>query len=928
MKKKSLLFLSLGCLCALAACGGTSSSTTSAAPSVSVSSGTSQTSQESSSVSSVDTGNSTFSDNITDEEKVVLIEIAEGDFTKADFTEYDYPSTSVADGTVQIVNRYDVKQDGTLKVVIYKVQVDKGWGTYLTAYVGVDVETFLVTGVEFTGTMWSQVPADQWTPPEGGLGDFNDKFVGTDGNITDGVTGLTQSTTIYKELVKTAVQHAKVEFGLSEEDKAALSALAGTGTYKKVLTFTAGEVLTDRYDVTENGKVTKVIYRGTVALAIPQEHDFVAYVAVDTASHLITGYKTIGDVVSSAWSSHASSFEGWEDKFVGTDGTTVKDNITGATKTSEAFKTVAKAACEQAAKDFPVASTGDNTFSSDITAEEQTILAEVASGDFVKNTSFTENGVIKARYDVKQDGTLKTIVYKGSTNVGSFVSEINVYVAVDATTLKISDYAFDGKISSHNKDGDFADDALGLIGTDGTSTESVAHATVSSNAIKTIAQAAVKQANIDLGNLQEEVHIAATDESGKAVTSIAAKAFLNNTVVKKVYIPATITKINNDAFKGCTNLEEIVYEGGSTSDKLITLGNNVFEGCTSLTTVDINLNSLGKYAFKDCTGLTSIYVNAKSLGTETFSGCTNLSFVSFGKDAGASSRGTDIFKGCTSLANVVIDSANTHMEVVTYNGYKVLFGYSSKNAEEGTYSSGYALYAFGVTTTDPVTLTLDNHYTSLTKIADDSAFENLKISKYAVAEGSSIKYYADEQGAIYKDNTMASLQYLPNAYDGDFVIPASVTYVNTTGSDLYMSPELGDISVAEGNKDFIVENGILYAIAEYDDSQAGETIIKTDYSTAYYFNKSLTGIVTLNDSTYKICEYALANSNLDGIAYSGNIDVGTSFFKTSWKEGVVAGVKEGFKIYFADEESITAAKSLSRLSAVASYISDTPYVAE
>ena len=224
-----------------------------------------------------------------------------------------------------------------------------------------------------------------------------------------------------------------------------MSALAGTGTYKKVLTFTAGEVLTDRYDVTENGKVTKVIYRGTVTL--PEKHPFVAYVAVDTGSHLITGYKTIGSVVSPSFENHESSFEGWEDKFVGTDGTTVTDNITGVTKTSEAFKTVAKAACEQAAKDFPVASTGDNTFSSDITAEEQTILAEVASGDFVKNTSFTENGVIKARYDVKQDGTLKTIVYKGSTNVGSFVSEINVYVAVDATTLKISDYAFDGKIS-------------------------------------------------------------------------------------------------------------------------------------------------------------------------------------------------------------------------------------------------------------------------------------------------------------------------------------------------------------------------------------------------------------------------------------------------------------------------------------------------
>ena len=104
------------------------------------------------------------------------------------------------------------------------------------------------------------------------------------------------------------------------------------------------------YDVTEGDAVTKVIYKGEVLLK--QGYYFTAYVAVDVNTKLITGYEVIGDVVSSAWTSHAPSFDGWEDKFDGTDGTTVTDTVAGATLTSNAFKDIAKDAVAQAIIDF------------------------------------------------------------------------------------------------------------------------------------------------------------------------------------------------------------------------------------------------------------------------------------------------------------------------------------------------------------------------------------------------------------------------------------------------------------------------------------------------------------------------------------------------------------------------------------------------
>ena len=84
------------------------------------------------------------------------------------------------------------------------------------------------------------------------------------------------------------------------------------------------------------------------------------------------------------------------------------------------------------------------------------------------------------------------------------------------------------------------------------------------------------------------------------VETIAASAFANNTKITMVSIPSTMLTIGTSAFKGCTNLKTITFNG--TSPKLKQIGASAFEGCTSLVNADIytTTTSIDATAFSGC----------------------------------------------------------------------------------------------------------------------------------------------------------------------------------------------------------------------------------------------------------------------------------------------------------------------------------------
>lgn len=87
------------------------------------------------------------------------------------------------------------------------------------------------------------------------------------------------------------------------------------------------------------------------------------------------------------------------------------------------------------------------------------------------------------------------------------------------------------------------------------------------------------------------------------VTVVGAGLFASCEDITSVTIPATVTGIEREAFRGCTRLESIALPDG-----LLSIADGAFERCTSLTNVTIpaSVTNIGYFAFRDCLRLTDV----------------------------------------------------------------------------------------------------------------------------------------------------------------------------------------------------------------------------------------------------------------------------------------------------------------------------------
>ena len=100
--------------------------------------------------------------------------------------------------------------------------------------------------------------------------------------------------------------------------------------------------------------------------------------------------------------------------------------------------------------------------------------------------------------------------------------------------------------------------------------------------------------------------------------------------VGAVTVPASVTKINDKAFYGCSGISAISFVGGN---KDMTIGNSVFEGCTGITSVALPSNavSIGDRAFVGCTRLTDIKLSKhiKTFDSSMIENCPSLKSIEF-----------------------------------------------------------------------------------------------------------------------------------------------------------------------------------------------------------------------------------------------------------------------------------------------------------
>lgn len=156
------------------------------------------------------------------------------------------------------------------------------------------------------------------------------------------------------------------------------------------------------------------------------------------------------------------------------------------------------------------------------------------------------------------------------------------------------------------------------------------------------------------------------------VQSIGSRAFEDNTGLKGVILPPSVTEIGSYAFSGCTSLSELTLAEG-----LLSIGAYAFEDCTSLISVSLpsSLTSLAGRAFYNCTGLSQVEYPtswSKTLPygnysyTSPFQGCTALTSVTIPE--GVTQIPDYAFQNCSSLVTVSLPDSLTTIGEYTFDG--------------------------------------------------------------------------------------------------------------------------------------------------------------------------------------------------------------------------------------------------------------------
>ncbi len=147
-------------------------------------------------------------------------------------------------------------------------------------------------------------------------------------------------------------------------------------------------------------------------------------------------------------------------------------------------------------------------------------------------------------------------------------------------------------------------------------------------------------------------------------TSSVSPWYSNRANISAVVIGRNVTRIGNDSFLGCENMN-----GLTISDSVASIGNYAFASCEALgnLTIPSSVLSIGSAAFYQCNALQSITIPATvtTWGYNVFTHCDNLEEVII--EDGATFVPDCIFDRCSSLTDVTIPDSVTEIKSYAFN---------------------------------------------------------------------------------------------------------------------------------------------------------------------------------------------------------------------------------------------------------------------
>ncbi len=295
-----------------------------------------------------------------------------------------------------------------------------------------------------------------------------------------------------------------------------------------------------------------------------------------------------------------------------------------------------------------------------------------------------------------------------------------------------------------------------------------------------------------------QVSIPATYNDVK-ITSVADDAFRNNAIITSVTLNSAITKIGNNVFKDCVNLESVTASG------LTQIGDSAFSGCNSLKTISATaVTQIGAEAFNGCSSLTSInfprlievqeysFENATSLKTATVSSATIIgtrAFAGSGVISVVSGKATTIGEGAFADCSSLVSATITNAEVIGDSAFENCVTIKSISSEkvrsigDKAYSGCTALYSATFINAEEIgseafygTALTSASFEKVTEIGTDAfvscvsleevCFDSLASVNLSDFEGcNNIKKFSFNSAEVFETNDLLLGEFAPNVTD-------------------------------------------------------------------------------------------------------------------------------------------------------------------
>ena len=177
------------------------------------------------------------------------------------------------------------------------------------------------------------------------------------------------------------------------------------------------------------------------------------------------------------------------------------------------------------------------------------------------------------------------------------------------------------------------------------------------------------------------------------VKKIDEDAFKNNSKIRSITIPSSVTTIGSSAFSGCSNLITVTI---SENSQLTSIGSSAFNGCSSLTSIYIpdSVTTIGSGAFYSCSNLTTATISENSqltsIGNEAFSCCSSLTSIYIPDSV--TPIGVSAFDGCSSLTSIYIPDSVTSIGCRAFRYSSNLTIYCEASSEPSGWDSSWNFY--------------------------------------------------------------------------------------------------------------------------------------------------------------------------------------------------------------------------------------------